>query len=267
MQEYSLAFSSCPNDTLVFYAMLHGKIDTLGYLFNPYINDVEDLNRRAFNEEFSITKLSFHAWLLLRDRYEILDAGAALGFGCGPLLVTSREGSKDLSRMKIAVPGEFTTACMLMKLWNPDIKNIESVRFDNIMPGIEQGKYDAGLIIHEGRFVYEDYGLEKIIDLGEWWESETGLPIPLGCIACSRKIDESKRRSIEKILHDSVVFGLENREQCMEFIKQHAQEMNELVIDEHISLYVNDFTLSLGEEGRRAVEKLESVARERGLIV
>lgn len=269
MDAMTLAFSPCPNDTFIFHAMLHGLVDTEGLSFNPYINDVEDLNRNAGEGRFHVTKLSFHAYLLLQNNYCMLDAGAALGFGCGPVLV-AREDSvfnrkKDsLKDAVIAIPGEYTTAHLLLKLWFPGLHTV-STRFNAIIPGVCDGVYDAGLIIHEGRFVYPRYGLRKIVDLGEWWEQETGMPIPLGCIAIRRDLMEHHER-VGCIIAASAAYAQRNPEQSRSYICSHAQEMDDTVIREHIALYVNDFSLSLGEEGMKAVTILEEMARCRGIL-
>ena len=163
MKNLDIAFSSCPNDTFIFHAMVHGLVDTLGFNFKPYLDDVEALNEKAFSGTFHITKLSFFAYLSLMDRYELLDAGAALGYGCGPLLI-SRSADIDIQSAKIAAPGCFTTANLLLKLWQPNLSNIEFTRFDYILEGVQSGKYDAGVIIHEARFLYEQYDCIKIFD-------------------------------------------------------------------------------------------------------
>jgi len=257
--EIDIAFSPCPNDTFIFHAMINNLINT-HLTFVPFINEVETLNKKAFNNTYSISKLSFHAYLLLKKQYELLDSGAALGYGCGPLLVAG-PAFKSLKNAKIAVPGIYTTAHLLLKLWNPEIRHIETTRFDNILPGVSSGKYDAGVIIHEGRFIYPEHNCTKIVDLGEWWQEKTGLPIPLGCIAVRR--DEatiSYKKDIESDIRDSVKYALKNRNASNEFVRYHAQEMDKQVIDKHINLYVNDFTISLGELGMTAVRTLEEMA-------
>jgi len=262
-----IAFSSCPNDTFIFHGMLHGCIDTGAIKFKPYVSDIENLNLEAFKETYTVSKLSFHAYLLLREKYEILDSGAALGYGCGPMLVAGENSDKKpVEEMKIAIPGEYTTAGMLLKLWNPEVKYLESVRFDNIMDGVVSGKYDAGLIIHEGRFVYRDYGLISLIDLGDWWERETGMPIPLGCIAIKRNADNSLKKNINRILRSSVEYAFNNRNASSEYVKSYAKELDEDVIKSHIDLYVNDFSVDLGVRGREAISVLEKMAKSRGLI-
>jgi len=230
------------------------------------MHDVEHLNKKAFSKTFHVSKLSFYAYLKLRQNYEILDAGSALGYGCGPLLV-GRSADIDLSEAKIAVPGEYTTANLLLKLWRPEIRNIEITRFDNILENVQMGKYDAGLIIHEGRFIYPEYDCVEIIDLGKWWEGETGLPIPLGCIAVRKDPPTfDLKNEIESVLRNSVQYALKNRHASREFVKLHAQEMDDRVIDGHIDLYVNDFTVSLGETGTKAIQALEEMARWKKIL-
>jgi len=266
MNELSIAFSPCPNDTFIFHAMLHNGIDTGDYTFSPHIDDVEALNTAAFNKRYQITKLSFYAYLLLKNDYELLDSGSALGFGCGPILVIQKAGrfSPD---SKIAIPGDYTTAHLLLKLWNPEIKNIAVTRFDRILPGVRSGEFDAGLIIHEGRFIYPDYDCIKVIDLGEWWKKETGLPIPLGCIAI-RKDQKTiiHKEQVELLIKNSVIYAKKNRDASRPFVKKYAQEMDDKVIDGHIDLYVNDFTISLGIKGQRAIKTLEEMARWKKII-
>ncbi|MEN6321685.1 MAG: 1,4-dihydroxy-6-naphthoate synthase [Syntrophaceae bacterium] len=259
-----IAFSPCPNDTFIFHALIHGCIDAAPFRFTPHIADVEELNTLAFTGTSAVTKLSFYAYLLLKDRYELLDAGSALGYGCGPLLVAGKP-LKSIQDTHIAVPGRYTTAYLLLQLWQGRCNHVEFTRFDQILPGIAGGMYDAGIIIHEGRFVYPTYNCIKIIDLGEWWEKETGLPIPLGCIAIRRDMLQYKD-AVESLLRASVGHAMNNPAASREFIKSHAQELDDQVISEHISLYVNDFTLSLGETGRRAVQTLEERARCRAIL-
>ncbi|MGD9162216.1 MAG: 1,4-dihydroxy-6-naphthoate synthase [Desulfobacteraceae bacterium] len=255
----NIAFSSCPNDTFIFHAMLNNLVNTKGLSFTSHIDDVESLNQQAKKGVYQVSKLSFAAWLRLRDKYELLDSGAALGFGCGPLFVAR---SKDISieDALIAVPGIDTTANMLFTLRYPEAKNTTVARFDEILPGIKAGNFDAGVIIHEGRFVFKDYGCEQVIDLGEWWEEETSSPIPLGCIAI-RKDEETlvNKDIIESAIRDSVKFAFENPDASREYVKSYAREMDDDVIAQHIKLYVNEFTLSLGEKGKKAVQKLEEM--------
>lgn len=259
-----IAFSPCPNDTFIFHALLHREIDMAPFTFTPTIEDVEELNSRAFLQKHAVTKLSFGAYLKLKDRYVLLDSGSALGFGCGPLLV-AKEGCKSLENARIAVPGRYTTAFLLLQLRYPELANFSFVRFDEILPGIASGLFDAGLIIHEGRFVYPSYHCVEVIDLGKWWETQTGLPIPLGCIAI-RSDMLAYKTDMENLIRESCEYAERNPAAAWDFIKLHAQELDDDVVRQHISLYVNEFSLSLGETGRKAVITLEEKARCRGIL-
>lgn len=266
MTQIDLAFSPCPNDTFIFHAMLHDCIDTAPFAFRAHVHDVETLNLKAADATFHVTKLSFFAYMRFKDNYALLDAGAALGYGCGPLLV-ARSRDISLTEARIAVPGAHTTAHLLLRLWNPAIQNVELTRFDHILPGIESGEYDAGVIIHEGRFVYPTYNCVKVADLGEWWEAETGMPIPLGCIAVRKDVAAlGHKEDIERILRESVQYAFDNHDASRAFVKAYAKEMDDEAVNSHIQLYVNDFTLSLGDKGRIAAEKLEDMARCRGIL-
>jgi 1,4-dihydroxy-6-naphthoate synthase len=249
---YSLAISPCPNDTFIFHAMLHGLVDTEEFNFQCHLGDVEELNQSAIKGTHDITKLSYHAMLYLQDSYRVLSAGAALGFGCGPLVVS--KGDVILEKAVIAIPGQYTTANLLLHLWAPLVKDVRIMKFDQIMPAVVQGDVDAGVIIHEGRFVYPQYGLKKIVDLGQWWESETKLPIPLGCIAVKKSIDMSISERVSSFIKESILYGRSHKEASRSYIKNHSQEMDDDVIDEHIGLYVNDYSLDTGDVGARAFE-------------
>ncbi len=262
--DLDIAFSPCPNDTFIFHALITGAIDAAPIRPTPVIEDVEELNSRAFARTHEVTKLSFYTAMRVKEDYEILDAGAALGYGCGPLVVANTR-MKSLKDARIAVPGRFTTAYLLLRLWQEGCENVVFTRFDDILPGVAEGRYDAGLIIHEGRFVYPAYNCVEIIDLGKWWESETGLPIPLGCIALRRDLMEHKS-AMEALLRKSIEYARENPDASKGFIASHAQEMDDQVIRDHIALYVNDFTLSLGLTGARAIEALEERALRRGVL-
>lgn len=254
-----LGLSSCPNDTFIFHAMLHGLVDTEPLCFEPVIADVEALNERAFRAELAVTKLSFHAYMHVREKYEMLDSGAAFGFGCGPLLV-ARKPIADFAHARVAVPGVHTTACLLLKAWNPGIGTIVPLRFDAILPAVRDGQVDAGVIIHEGRFVFEKHDCVRIVDLGEWWEKDTGLPIPLGCIAVRRDADTLQHKDlIERAIRDSLLYARSHPQVSRSFIRSLAGELDDAVIDAHIKLYVNDYSLSLGGEGRRVLGKLEEL--------
>jgi len=268
MRTLSLGYSPCPNDTFIFYALVHKKIDTNDLNFREILLDVETLNRKALKGELDITKISYNAFGNLRDEYCLLRSGGAIGRNCGPLVVArERYEMKDLKGKMIAIPGELTTAYLLLQLYNPDFKkNIKAMPFNKIMQAVKDGEVDAGLIIHESRFTYPSYGLKKIIDLGEWWEKETGLPIPLGCIIAKRSLGSYLIKKVDAMIKDSVLYAMSRRDEPVEYIKAHSQELNDSVINQHINLYVNDYSIDIGEDGIKAVEKLFAIAEERGII-
>lgn len=255
----SCAYSTCPNDTFIF-CRLAQQPDT-----ETRLHDVETLNRMAFEERFDVTKLSFHAWLLVQDKYQMLNVGAALGRGCGPLVISKGDVSLNGDSV-VAVPGEYTTAHLLLRLWNPEITNRIFMPFDRIMDAVESGEANAGVIIHEGRFVFEERGFHCLQDLGEWWEGETGLPIPLGCIAAKKSLGEKRIAGIEQRLRQSIQAAFDDPDSTTEYVKRHAQELADDVIRRHIETYVNGFTLDLGAEGRAAIDKLSERAYAAGVI-
>lgn len=264
---FSLGFSPCPNDCFIFDALVHKKIDTQGIDFTVVMEDVEALNNRAFQEELDITKLSYHAFLYLTNQYVLLNSGSALGFNCGPLLVqSSRHKMENIDTASIAIPGKYTTANFLLSLAYPTAKNKIEMLFSDIEAAVLTGKVDAGLLIHENRFTYEEKGLQKIIDLGEFWESLIHAPIPLGGIAVKRSIDVSLQKIIDNLIKQSVEFAFTNPESCMSFVKQHAQEMSEDVMKKHIALYVNEFSVNLGSVGKNAIQLLLDKAIEQKII-
>jgi 1,4-dihydroxy-6-naphthoate synthase len=251
----TLGFSTCPNDTFIFDALVHDKIDTEGLDFEVVFADVEQLNKWTFSCELDVTKLSFHAFVYCTEDYVLLDSGSAIGRNCGPLLI--KKPSTILSpESRIAIPGKYTTANMLLNIASPEYTNKIEILFSEIENEILSEKVDAGLIIHENRFTYQDKGLEKLIDLGEFWEEETRLPIPLGGIAVNRNISIEIQQKIERVLRKSVEYAFKNRESSSEFVKCHAQEMEKEVVDAHINLYVNDFSITLGKEGRSSIERV-----------
>lgn len=264
---FSLGFSPCPNDCFIFDALVHKKIDTQGVDFTVLMEDVEALNNRAFNQELDITKLSYHAFLYLTSHYALLNSGSALGFNCGPLLVKdSKHKIENLNNAIIAIPGKYTTANFLLSLAYPKATNKKEILFSDIEEAVLSHKVDAGLLIHENRFTFQQKGLEKIIDLGEFWESLIHTPIPLGGIVVKKSIDISLQKTIDSLIKQSVEFAFANPESCMPFVKQHAQEMSEEVMKKHIALYVNDFSIDLGNIGKNAIQLLFDKAIETGLI-
>ena len=263
--EFSLGYSPCPNDTFIFYALIHNRL-TYDIEFRETLEDVETLNRLALNKEFDVTKASFHGFGFLRDEYCLLHSGSALGCGCGPLIVArSRIDRNKLGTKKIAIPGRMTTAYLLLRLFAPDAKNIVEMPFDRILNAVSMGTVDAGLIIHESRFTYPQYDLIKLIDLGDWWENETGLPIPLGGIFARRDLGAAVIAKIDRLIRQSVEYALQHPEDAREYIKKNSQELDDDIIDRHIKLYVNDYTLDIGD-GIVAVEKLLKTAEELNLI-
>lgn len=263
----SLGFSPCPNDTFIFHAMTHGLIDLGGLSFDqPALADVETLNTWAMAGRLDVTKLSFHALGHVLDRYVLLDAGSALGRGCGPLLVTRQDVPLDLATATIAIPGRYTTAAMLLHLYAPSPLKTRVMVFDRIMAAVAAGEVDGGVIIHESRFTYQDHGLACVQDLGQWWEERSGLPIPLGGIVARRSLGREKIALIEQAVRASVSYGFAHPEVSRPYIKEHAQELGPEIIQSHISLYVNSFSESLGEEGRRAVDFFLEQGRAKGLF-
>ena len=251
----TLGFSPCPNDTFIFDALVHHKVDTEGLEFEVIFADVEQLNKWAFQAKLDITKLSYNAFTNCVNDYALLDSGSALGNNCGPLLI-KKPNTILTKKSKIAIPGKYTTANMLLNIAFPNHQNKVEMLFSEIENKVLEGRVDAGLIIHENRFTYQDKGLIKVKDLGKFWEEETGLPIPLGGIVINRNLPFEIQKKFERVLRKSVEYAFENRESSSEFVIVHAQEMETEVIDAHINLYVNEFSISLGEVGRRAVEKV-----------
>ncbi|OFX84433.1 MAG: 1,4-dihydroxy-6-naphthoate synthase [Bacteroidetes bacterium GWF2_33_16] len=267
MKKISLGFSSCPNDTFIFDAMVHHKIDTEGLEFDIIMADVEELNKRALNQELDVTKISYHAFAYISDNYCLLDSGSALGKNNGPLLISKRKIYPDeINDLKIAIPGKHTTANLLFSVAYPRATNKTEYVFSKIEDVVLSDEVDAGLIIHENRFTYEKKGLRKIIDLGEYWENETHLPIPLGGIAVKRNLDSNIQLKINRILKSSVEFAFKNPKTGYLYIKKNAQELDEEVIYKHINLYVNNFSLDLGKEGREAIQVLYKKAISLGII-
>jgi len=265
----TLGFSPCPNDTFIFDALIHHKIDTEGLEFEVYYDDVETLNQKAFRGELDITKLSYHAFAYVVDQYVLLDAGSALGFGVGPLLISKGEMSiaeLNNAEYKIGIPGKYTTANFLLGLALPQAINKQEMVFSEIEDALVHEHIDVGLIIHENRFTYQLKGLKKIIDLGDYWEKLTGCAIPLGGIVAHRKLAPEVLQKINRVLKKSVEFAFANPKSGLDFIRQHAQEMSEEVMYKHIDLYVNKYSLDLGEEGRRAINLLFATATEKGII-
>ena len=265
----SLGFSPCPNDCFMFDAIVNRRIDLDGLEIDIHLGDIEQLNAAALAGAAQVTKLSYHAFAYCIDRYVLLDAGSALGRGCGPLLIARRPIAADeVARgdLRIAIPGKYTTANFLLGLAFPRARNTTEMLFSDIESAVADGRVDAGVIIHENRFTYESKGLRKIVDLGEFWERETGAPIPLGGIVAGRELPDDVKRSVNRLIRRSVEYAFAHRDASLPFVRAHAQEMSEEVMYRHIDLYVNEFSIDLGAEGRRAVRTLFDRARAAGVI-
>jgi 1,4-dihydroxy-6-naphthoate synthase len=271
----TLGFSPCPNDTFIFDALIHQKIDTEGLEFEVFFDDVETLNQKAFRSELDISKLSFHAFAYVADNYVLLDSGSALGFGVGPLLISgpcsdTEELNSKLqnpnSGLVIGIPGKYTTANFLFSLAYPQAQNKREMVFSEIEDALLKSEIDLGLIIHENRFTYREKGLKKIVDLGEYWEKTTSCAIPLGGIVVKRCLPDEVKNKVNRVLRRSVEFAFKNPKSGIEFIRAHAQAMEEEVMYKHIELYVNKYSVDLGEEGRKATALLFDTALKKGII-
>src|SRR6266550_181432 len=265
----TLAFSPCPNDCFMFDAIVNGRVDLEGLEFGVRLADVEALNKAAFAGEVDVTKLSYHAYAYCARDYVLLDAGSALGRNCGPLLISKRPLSREdvaSGALRIAIPGMYTTANFLLGLAFPSAVNRTELLFSDIEGAVLDGRFDAGLIIHENRFTYAAKGLKKIVDLGEFWEAETGAPIPLGGIVVRRSLPDGITQAVNRVVRRSVEYAFEHRAASLPFVREHAQEMSDEVMYQHIDLYVNEYSVDLGSEGRRAVELLFDKARALGVI-
>ncbi len=259
----TLFFSPCPNDTFIFDAIVNKKIDTEGLDFEVRLEDVETLNRLVLNDIPDICKISYGVLPLVIPNYRVLDAGGAVGRGVGPLLVATKEAvqiEEQIQGGMVALPGRHTTAHLLYSLAFPQTKQKVFMPFNNIENAVLAGDVDAGVLIHEGRFTYEKKGLKKWMDLGEYWETETGNPIPLGGIVMRRSIDHALMKKVDRIIRRSIEYAQENYPELPEYVKTNAQEMDESVMRSHIDLYVNQFSLGLGSEGRAAVWTLLETA-------
>jgi 1,4-dihydroxy-6-naphthoate synthase len=267
MRELTLGYSPCPNDTFIFYALVHGRIPLAGLSIRERLEDVESLNALALRRALDLTKISYHALGHLRDDYALLRSGSALGRGCGPLVVAREPRALESLRGRpIAIPGRLTTANLLLQLSGEGFDQVVAMPFHRIMAAVAAGEVEAGVIIHESRFTYAQAGLHQVIDLGQWWETDTGLPIPLGGILARRSLGPELIGTIERALRHSVEFAQAHPAETGDYIKAHSQELADPVIDSHIALYVNAFTHDLGDEGIHAISTLLQRAEARGLI-
>lgn len=262
-----LGFSPCPNDTFAFDALINNKIDTEGIDFICEAEDIEQLNLRALDDDLDMAKVSFHAFLHLAPKYQLLDAGSALGSNCGPLLISKKNYLKEeINDLAVAIPGKYTTAALLLKYAFPLVSDIHEFRFNHIEQRILKETVDAGVIIHESRFTYQDKGLIKLADLGEIWEQKTGFPIPLGGIIVKRDMPDELKARLNQIMRASVNYAMQNPLSSAEFIREHATEMDDEVIRKHIELYVNHYTQSIGKQGKDAIRFLFDYAIKAKMI-
>ena len=263
----TLGYSPCPNDTFIFHALVHGLVPLPGFTVSERLEDVETLNHLATGAALDITKVSCHALGHLRKSYCLLRSGGALGRGCGPLVVaTTATTMSALRGRRIAIPGRLTTANLLLQLFGEGFETVVPMPFDRIMPALAEGVVDAGVIIHESRFTYAARGLHAVQDLGAWWEEETGLPIPLGCILARRDLGAATIGNIDAAIRASLEYAHAHPDAARAYIRAHAQELDAAVTAAHIDLYVNDFSLDLGPEGEHAIETLLARAESRGLF-
>lgn len=262
--QLTLGFSPCPNDTFMFDALVHSRFPAEGIEWKISIEDVETLNQMAINGILDVTKMSFATWLNVQDTYDLLSAGAALGYGCGPLLI-SREplDEEQINKGPVAIPGVLTTANMLLSIAFPKATNRLPMLFSEIEGAVLSGNAIAGVIIHENRFTYESHGLHKVLDLGEYWEGLTCLPIPLGAIAARRSLGTQTLETLSKLVKQSVQMAMDQPDMSMPFVRFYAQEMSDTVMQAHIETYVNSYSLDLGESGWQAIRRLQSLAAER----
>jgi len=251
----------------MFYGLATNKVRVPGYRFNHTLCDIETLNRRAQEEAFfDISAISFHAYPYVQDNYTLMGCGGSVGEGYGPMVVSSRPlAPEDLGRIKVAIPGTLTTACLALKIFNPNIET-EVVPFDKIIPEIVAGRFDAGLIIHEGQLTYSSSGLYRVLDLGTWWRETTGLVLPLGGNAIRRSLGPEKHKILSRALRDSIQHALDHREQALEYAMQFARDLDAGLANRFVSMYVNDRTLDYGADGREAIRKLLALGYERGVI-
>ncbi|MCU0620530.1 MAG: 1,4-dihydroxy-6-naphthoate synthase [Gemmatimonadales bacterium] len=260
MRTLTFGYSPCPNDTFAFHALAHGLVQA-PFRVEPVLLDIEELNRRAHDGAFDLTKLSVGAFASVGERYRLLRSGAALGRGAGPLVVARAPMSlAEAVRGRLAIPGRETTAYRLLRLAAPPTGAVVELRYDRIVRAVADGEVEAGLVIHESRFTYADHGLVRVADLGEWWEGETGLPVPLAGICARRDLDDATAAAAERAIRASVQSAFDRPEASRAYVRAHAQELSDEVCAAHIALYVNAFSLDVGDEGLRAIERLAGAA-------
>jgi len=263
----TFGYSPCPNDTFMFNAIAHDAVGVDGYRIQPVLHDVETLNEMAMDGVLDVSKLSFYAWLKARDRYRLLDSGAAMGFGCGPMLVATKPiKPTEIHRSRVVLPGRWTTAHLLFRLWAPTARHRFFTSYDRVFDELIAGRADCGVIIHESRFTFEAAGFTALVDLGTWWEEITGLPIPLGGIAARKSLGMPLIEQINTAIKTSIRRAMADPDEALPYIRRHAQEMDDTVLKAHIRAFVNDFSLTMTSSGRRAIEKLAAMASDAGAI-
>lgn len=267
VREISIAHSPDSDDAFMFYGLATNKVRVPGYRFTHTLCDIETLNRKAQDEAFyDVSAISFHAYPYVQENYTLMGCGGSVGEGYGPMVVASKKLTpNDLGKVKIAVPGTLTTAFLALKIFNPEIET-EVVPFDQIIPAILAGKYDAGLIIHEGQLTYASNGLHKVVDLAIWWREQTGMMLPLGGNAIRRSLGAEAQKVISKALRDSIQHALDHREAALEYAMQFARDLDPNLANRFVSMYVNERTLDYGKDGREAIRKLLDAGHERGII-
>jgi 1,4-dihydroxy-6-naphthoate synthase len=262
----TVAHSPDSDDAFMFYGLASGQVDTGGIVVDQVLSDIETLNRAAFEGRYEVTAVSFHAYAHLADRYALLPHGASMGDKYGPIVVARQDGPRQVKGSRIAIPGTMTTAYLALRIYEPDFE-FTVMPFDEIQPAVREGRAEAGLLIHEGQLTYADEGLRKIVDLGEWWSEHTGgLPLPLGGNVIRRDLGPEMISKVSKMLHDSIAYALSHRSQAVEYALQFGRGLDRSRTDTFVGMYVNDLTLSYGDRGRRAVERLMSDAFDKGLI-
>jgi 1,4-dihydroxy-6-naphthoate synthase len=267
VREITIAHSPDSDDAFMFYGLATNKVRVPGYKFTHTLTDIETLNQKAINEQtYDVTAISFHAYPYLQDNYTLMACGGSVGENYGPMIVAPRPYTlEEIKKVKIAIPGELTTAFLTMKLFAPEIETV-TVPFDRIIPAVVAGEFDAGLIIHEGQLTYGRDGLRKVLDLGVWWKEETGLPLPLGGNAIRRSLGSEVQRITTQALRDSIQHALDNRDQALEYAMQFARDLDTRDANRFVGMYVNERTLNYGEDGRLAIKKLLDLGYERGII-
>jgi len=268
IREITIAHSPDSDDAFMFYGLATNKIRVPGYKFTHTLTDIETLNRKAMNEAFyDVTAISFHAYPYLQDNYALMACGGSVGDGYGPMIVASKKMTTDeVKKLKIAVPGTLTTAYLALKLFAPEVETA-TIPFDEIIPRVAAGEFEAGLIIHEGQLTYGNSGLHKILDLGQWWRGETnGLPLPLGGNAIRRSLGSDVMKTTTQALRDSIQHALDNREEALQYAMQFARDLDTSLANRFVGMYVNERTLNYGDDGREAIKKLLELGYERGII-